>query len=85
MIGGEPFPVKKLALWLAILGFSLVTAYIILVGVVSIITGLHHPEKDGYWVPIVAGSLCILIMVWLTFRFARFFHHLAKRSERLQM
>jgi ABC-type nickel/cobalt efflux system permease component RcnA len=85
MTGGESFSLKKLSLWLAILGVSLVTAYIILVAVVSINAGLHHPEKDGFWVPILAGGLCILIATWLFFRSARFFYHLTKRSDRLQM
>jgi hypothetical protein len=85
MTGGDSFSLKKLSLWLAILGFSLVTAYIILVAVVSINAGLHHPEKDGFWVPILAGGLCILITTWLFFRLARFFYHLTKRSDRLQM
>jgi hypothetical protein len=85
MTGGESFSVKNLGLWLAILGFGLVTAYVILIGVVSISAGFHHPEKDGFWVPILAGGLCILIMAWLFFRFTRFFYHLTRRTDRLQM
>jgi hypothetical protein len=85
MSGSESLSVKKLGLWLAILGFGLLTAYVILIGLVSMSTGLHHPEKDGFWVPILAGGLCILIMTWLFFRFTRFFYHLTRRSDRLQM
>jgi hypothetical protein len=85
MTGGESFSMKKLGLWLAILAFGLVTAYVILIGVVSMSTGLHHPEKDGFWVPILAGGLCILTITWLFFRFTRFFYNLTKRSDRLQM
>jgi uncharacterized membrane protein HdeD (DUF308 family) len=77
--------VKKLSLWAALLALGLVAAYVIFLGALSLTAGLRQPDKDGFWVPIVAGGLCIVIVTWLFFRFARFFYHLAKRSERLQM
>ena len=85
MTGGESFSVKKLGLWAAILAFGLVAGYVILLGALSLTAGLRHPDKDGFWVPILGGGLCIVIVTWLFFRFARFFYHLAKRPDRLQM
>jgi hypothetical protein len=77
--------VKKLILWVAILTFGLVAGYVILLGALSLTAGFRYLDKDGFWVPILGGSLCVVIVTWLFFRFARFFYHLAKRSDRLQM
>ncbi len=85
MIDREPFSLKKTSLFLAMLGYGFIAAYVILVGVISIRVGFHCLEKDGFWVPILGGSLCILFIFWLFFRLTRFFYHLSKSSERLQM
>jgi hypothetical protein len=67
------------------MAFGLVAGYVILLGALSLAAGLRHPGKDGFWVPILGGGLCIVIVSWLYFRCARFFYHLAKRSDRLQV
>jgi hypothetical protein len=76
---------KKLTLWLAVFGLGLVTAYVTLIGIVSISTGLHHLHKDGAWMPIAAGGMSILVMTWLLYRTVRFLIHLSRRSGRLKM
>jgi uncharacterized membrane protein HdeD (DUF308 family) len=76
---------KKSSLWAAILAFGLLAGYVILLGALSLTAGLRHPHKDGFWLPVLGGSLCIVMTTWLFFRFVRYFYHLAKRADRLQM
>jgi uncharacterized membrane protein HdeD (DUF308 family) len=85
MTDRESFSPKKLSVLLAILGCGLITAYVIFIGVISIRVGVRHLEKDGFWMPILAGGLCILFILFLFSRFTRFFYHLTKSSERLQL
>jgi len=57
------------------LGFAgfcaLVAAYLVFLGVISISTGLQHTQEEGSWMPVLAGSLCILAVLWIFFRVAR--------------
>jgi sterol desaturase/sphingolipid hydroxylase (fatty acid hydroxylase superfamily) len=85
MIRRESFSLKKVMLWLGVASFGIITAYVVLIGVVSISQGIHNVEKDGFWVPVLVGSLCILIMMFFVYRLVQFFYHYRKRSERLQM
>ncbi len=84
MTADEPLMLKKLTICLAMLGFCLIAGYGIFVGVLSIQMGAHHPERDAFWVPMLAGGFGILILTWAFYRFARFVHHRAKRSDRLR-
>jgi membrane protein implicated in regulation of membrane protease activity len=71
MIQREPFPLKKIGLW-SILGLcGLATVYLIVIAVVCIWVGLTHFPRDGFWVPILAGTISTIFILWLFTRVSR--------------
>ena len=84
MIAHERGMSRKLNSSLAMSGLALIAACGIFIGILSIRMGVHHADKDAFWVPILAGGLCILFFSWMFYRFARYLQYRAKRSERLR-
>jgi hypothetical protein len=76
---------RKLSAGLAISGSALITACGIFIGIISIRMGVHHADKDAFWVPILGGAFCVLFFSWMFYRFARYLWHRAKRSDRLRI
>lgn len=68
----EPFPLKNLGLWSLLVFSALLTAYIVFVAIVSIWIGLDHSQQDGFWVPILAGTISMMLISWVFLRFSRF-------------
>ncbi len=64
MISREPFPLKNLGLWSLFFLSALLATYIIFASVVSIWVGLSHLNQDGFWMPILAGILTMILVVW---------------------
>jgi len=62
---------KNPFLWVLLVFFALVSAYLVFLGVISISVGLQHTDQEGSWMPVLTGSLCILVVLWLLFRVAR--------------
>jgi uncharacterized membrane protein HdeD (DUF308 family) len=76
---------KNPLLWV-LLGFSaLLSAYLIFLGVVSISVGLQHTDEEGSWMPMLAGSLCILVVLCLLFRVARSLLQSLRKTESLNV
>ena len=44
---------------------GLVIAYIIFIALISINVGFTHVQQDGFWVPILAGLIFIVLCLWL--------------------
>ena len=72
MIDYKPVPLKKVGLWLLLVLCGLSTGYIVLIGMISIWMGLNHSEEQGFWMPILTGSLAIMIILWLFLRLVKF-------------
>ncbi|MGD2127525.1 MAG: hypothetical protein PVG99_15715 [Desulfobacteraceae bacterium] len=85
MIDREPLPLKNLSLFFAFLCCALFTAYVIFVGGVSIWVGLSHPQQDGFWMPILAGTLLIIAVFWLFLRLSKFIVTAMKQTDRLHI
>lgn len=62
---------KNPFLWVLLVFSALVSAYLVFLGVVSISVGLQHTDEEGSWMPVLAGSLAILAVLWILFRVAR--------------
>ena len=62
---------KNPFLWVLLVFSALVSAYLVFLGVISISVGLRHTDEDGSWMPVLAGSLCILVVLWILFRVTR--------------
>lgn len=43
-----------------------------LLAIVSIWIGLHSFPQRGFWVPVLAGSICFLLVLWALVRLTRF-------------
>jgi uncharacterized membrane protein HdeD (DUF308 family) len=76
---------KNPFLWVLLVFSALVSAYLVFLGVISISVGLHHTEEEGSWVPVLAGSLCILAVLWILFRVARSLTQALKKTDTLNV
>ena len=76
---------KHPALYVLLVCSTLVTAYIVFLGVVSISVGLRHTGQDGSWMPVVTGALCILVVLWFLFRVARSVLQALTRNDTLNL
>lgn len=72
MFRRDPFPVKKILLWLIVFLLGVAVFFIILISVVSIKFGLSHTDQDGFLIPVLAGSFSILLCLFLYICFIRF-------------
>ena len=71
MIHNEPLPLKNLSLWLLLVFSGLITAYLSFVAAISLWVGLSHSQQDGFWMPILVGTLIIVIGLWLFYRLTK--------------
>ena len=82
-MSNEPMPGKNLFLWLLFFCCSIIVAYIFFVAFISIWIGFHHYAKDGFWVPVVAGIFCIILILLGFLRVSKSIHHHMKEKETL--
>jgi uncharacterized membrane protein HdeD (DUF308 family) len=85
MISREPLPLKNLGLWSLFLLSALLTAYIIFATIVSIWVGLSNVQQDGFWMPILAGILSMILAWWLFLRFSRFILNSMKEKDTINI
>ncbi len=72
-------------LWVLLVCSALVAAYLVFLGVISISVGLQHTDQEGSWMPLLAGGLCILVVLWLLFRVARSLLQTLRKAESLNV
>ena len=72
-------------LWVLLVCSALVAAYLVFLGVISISVGLQHADQEGSWMPMLAGGLCILVVLWLLFRVARSLLQTQRKVESLNV
>ena len=51
---------------------GLLLAFFVFVSLISINLGLMNFQKEGFWVPILAGALLIIICIWFFYLVSRF-------------
>jgi uncharacterized membrane protein HdeD (DUF308 family) len=76
---------KNPFLWVLLVFSALVSAYLVFLGVVSISVGLQHTDEEGSWMPVLAGSLCILAVLWIFFRVARSLVQALRKTDSLNV
>ena len=76
---------KNPFLWVLLVFSALVAAYLVFLGVISISVGLQHTDQEGSWMPLLAGGLCILVVLWLLFRVARSLLQTLRKDESLNV
>ena len=72
-------------LWVLLVISVLVSAYLVFLGVISISVGLQHTEETGSWMPVLAGSLCVLAVLWILFRVARSLVQALRKTDSLNV
>jgi uncharacterized membrane protein HdeD (DUF308 family) len=72
-------------LWVLLVCSALVAAYLVFLGVISISVGLQHTDQEGSWMPLLAGGLCVLAVLWLLFRVARSLLQTLRKVESLNV
>ena len=85
MIQREPFPFKTIALWSILVLFGLGTAYLIVIAVVCVWVGLNHFPQDGFWVPILTGTIPTFFILWLFVRVSRGILNKTKEKDELDL
>ena len=81
MIHDEPFPYKKVGLSIIMIVYGLISAYFLFIAIISIWTGLSHAEQDGFWMPILTGTIAIIVIVWVYLRLSRFIRNFTKEKD----
>jgi len=82
-MSNEPLPWKNFFLWLLFCCCSIVVAYIFFVAFISIWIGFNHSDKDGFWVPVVAGIFSVVLVLLGFLRLSKSMHHHMKEKETL--
>ena len=85
MISHEPLPLKNLGLWSLFLLSALLAAYIVFAAVVSIWVGLSHVQQDGFWMPVLAGILAMILVLWPFLRFSRLILNSMKEKDTINI
>ena len=81
MIDRKPRPLLHAVRWLILICCGLITAYLFFIGGISVWIGLNHMDHDGFWMPILTGTLSILIVSWLFLRISKFLLNRVKDKE----
>jgi uncharacterized membrane protein HdeD (DUF308 family) len=76
---------KTPLLWVLLIFSALLSAYLVFLGLVSISVGLQHTDQEGSWMPVLAGSLSILVVLWLLFRVVRAVLQSLRKTETLNL
>ena len=71
-------PPRRKGLWFLVILAGMLTAYLGLLCLVSILVGLRHMQSPGSWVPILVGTGSLAALSFLFLRIAR---HLRTRIK----
>jgi uncharacterized membrane protein HdeD (DUF308 family) len=76
---------KNPFLWVLLVFSALVSAYLVFLCVISISVGLQRTDQEGSWMPLLAGVVCVLVVLWFLFRVARSLLQTLRKSESLNV
>ncbi len=68
----QGFTLRKTCLGGMIAVCFLLAGYLWLLAILSIWIGLRSAPQPGFWVPVLAGSFCFFLVLWILFRLMRF-------------
>jgi len=72
---------RKLALWTLAILSGIATLYLGIMCVTSMLIGFRQVQTTGFWVPILAGSLSLVALLFLFLRIIRFIQARMKQEE----
>lgn len=71
MIAERTISFRKLFLWSLIVACILIACYLSLVSLISIWIGVENIHENGFWVPLLAGILFLVAVLWTLFHSVR--------------
>ncbi len=80
MIHNEPFPFKHLSLWSLLIFSGLIASFLLFIAIISVWVSLTDLQQDGFWMPLMVGTVGTGATLWLFFIFAKFI--LGKMKEK---
>lgn len=70
MTNNDSLSYKNTGLWVFLVICGLICAFVIFLGIGSLWFGVKNTAHDGFWMPILTGTLSIILVLWL---FSRLF------------
>jgi formate/nitrite transporter FocA (FNT family) len=76
---------KRIGCYLIMLCGALVTGAILFLSSLSVWIGISHQEMDGYWMPVLSGSLVGLLFLYTFFRLSRYLFRQTRRTDSIDV
>ena len=83
MSSEEPISIKKIGLWSLLIICGLLSLFILFISITSIWIGFGAMPRNGFWVPILAGTAAMTIIFFSFAGLIRFFRRKTKDKELL--
>jgi hypothetical protein len=78
MIAKESLSMKKVGLWSLLITCGLLSVFILFISIISIWIGFGAMPRNGFWVPILAGTAS---MAFILFSFAGLIRIIRKKTK----
>jgi uncharacterized membrane protein HdeD (DUF308 family) len=72
MSSRDSFPWKHFCLWILLIVMGLLTAYIVFLGATSVWVGVSNRQQPGFFMPIIAGAVAIVAVLWIFYHLSRY-------------
>jgi uncharacterized membrane protein HdeD (DUF308 family) len=76
---------KRFSCYFLIFTGALVAGAVLFLGILSIWTGISHQEREGFWTPVITGSVGSALILYLFFLFARRLFRQVRRTDALDL
>lgn len=74
---------KRFGCYFLITAAALITGAVLFLGILSIWIGISHQEREGVWAPVISGSFCSGLILYLFLRFSSRLFRQTKRTDSL--
>jgi hypothetical protein len=75
----QPIPLKRIGLHCVLISCCLLAVYLSFISLISVWVGLGYTSQSGFWVPILAGGISLILVLWALLRIVR--HLLIQMKE----
>ena len=76
---------KRIGCYFIMLCGALVTGSVLFLSTLSVWIGVSHQEMDGYWIPVLAGSLTGLLFIYAFFRLSRYLFRQTRHTDSIEV
>jgi hypothetical protein len=78
-------PLKKILIWLTIICAGIITIYLGYISLISLWIGVENSRQQGFWVPIVAGTILFVFIFWIFSRTTHILLTYLKKEDSLKI